>query len=369
MNCQPLLVAILAVILALFFRTWWQIGPRVDWSPRPVEPILEQCPTDKAPLLVFGATSMLGKYIIEAFHEDSGLCIINFGRSKCELCNINVKGDLRDTRHVDRVIAHFKPTSILTSVKPPLLGIHYRTFIELNLFAMVELIKLAKKHRVHNFIYVSSIAASGHYHHHDTASEDDEAPYYTDYEAPYDVSKRFAEDFLLQQHEEGVFNAISIRTSGIFGGDGDPYDYIRQPIIAGVETPPIDSNYAGNIADALYVVHKTLLEKPHLGGQFYYYTGDPMSEIDKSRMVATETGKPLVMIPMWVVDFCREWGHWMRWDPHTYNLIDLFRMGNVQQTFNQTKFHKAFPTFKQKYTNKQALRSIYGEHDMQNSEG
>uniref|UniRef100_A0A7S3LI18 NAD-dependent epimerase/dehydratase domain-containing protein n=1 Tax=Aplanochytrium stocchinoi TaxID=215587 RepID=A0A7S3LI18_9STRA len=210
---------ILPVILALALYEWMHIKPRVDWLPSN-NTNFPPCPEGKTPFLVFGGTSMLGKYIVDSFKTETKLCLINYGRSKCKRCDLNIKGDLRDSRHVERMVKAYKPETILTSVKPPLLGIHYKTFIELNMLSMIELIKIAKKQGVSNFIYVSSIAASGHYHWHHGATEEDEQPLYTEYEAPYDISKRVAEDFLLAEHEQAKFNVISIRTGGIIGGEG-----------------------------------------------------------------------------------------------------------------------------------------------------
>ena len=45
---------------------------------------------------------MLGRYIIDTWREDESVCLINFGRSKCPRCHVNVKGDLRDADHVER---------------------------------------------------------------------------------------------------------------------------------------------------------------------------------------------------------------------------------------------------------------------------
>lgn len=163
---------------------------------------------------------MLGKYIVESFQELDEVCIINYGRSECKLCDINIKGDLRDSRHVARMVLSYKPETILTAVKPPLLGIHYKTYLELNLFSMMELTRIAKSSGVQNFIYVSSIAAAGHYHWHHNSDGNEKQPLYTDYEAAYDVSKRVAEDYLLSMHEKDRFNTISIRIGGVLGGKG-----------------------------------------------------------------------------------------------------------------------------------------------------
>lgn len=363
---------VLPVFIALMAREWMHVRPRVDWSPKTVDnyvsknPVeiepLPDCPKGKRPLLIFGATSMLGKYIVDPFMEDKSLCIISYARSKCEKCHISVRGDLRDVRYVEHVLEHFKPDTVMTSVKPPLLGIHYKVYVELNMLSMIELIKLAKSTGVKYFVYVSSIAASGHYHPHHYATEQHDTPYYTDYEAPYDVSKRVAEDYLLALHETDKFNVISIRTGGIVGGEGDPYDYMRWPITGGLEPSPprVDSNYAGNIADALKVVSEDIRKNHSLGGQFYYYTGEPMSETEKCKIAAEAAGNIFISAPLWLADYI-EYLHHLRWDPLQYSYIDLIRMGLVEQTFDQTKFHTAFPRFKSKYTMKQALLKIYGK--------
>lgn len=304
---------------------------------------------------------MLGKYIMQSFAEDTSLCTVAVGRSKCKTCTHSIKGDLRDMARIEKIIDHFQPETIMTAVKPPLLAMHYRTYIELNLLAMIELGRLAKGHGVRDFIYVSSIAASGHYHTHTMAKESDPQPKYTEYQAPYDISKRVSEDALLAMHEEGVFNVVSIRTSGIIGGKGDPYDYMRWPVLMQVvpDPPTIDCDYAGNIADMLYVVFTSLRANPALGGEFYYYTGEHLPESVKTTQVAEMTGKRVVHVPRWICDVFVDWWHWARWDPHTYSSLDLIRMGFVGQTFDQSKFYAAFD-FKPKYTMAQALEQLYG---------
>lgn len=356
--------AALVVLVACIAFQWTQQPPRVDWSPTSVTTLSEQCPPHTTPVLVFGATSMLGKYIMERFREERNLCLISFARSSCSVCNINIKGNMKDVRFVDRVLEHYKPKTVLTSVKPPLMGVHYRTYIELNMLAMMELAKLSKKHNVENFIYVSSIAAAGHYHEHSLATESDEQPYYTEYEAPYDVSKRVAEDFILGLHETDVFNTISIRTSGIMGGAGDPYDeFHTAPILFSFEppAPPVDCNHAANIADALYIVYDTMLQRPEVGGQFYYYTGYHCDEAAKAQLLSERTGKYHFKIPhKWVMDWL-PWLFWAKWDPHQYTYVDMVRMGaTIQQTFDQSKFHAAFPAFKAKYSLEQAMDLYVG---------
>uniref|UniRef100_A0A7S2W9C5 NAD-dependent epimerase/dehydratase domain-containing protein n=1 Tax=Mucochytrium quahogii TaxID=96639 RepID=A0A7S2W9C5_9STRA len=350
---------LLVPVVAVVFYMWMHVAPKIDWEQAPVQ-TYPKCAKGKTQLLVFGGTSMLGKYIMESFRGDDNLCLINYGRSKCKLCDINVKGDLRDTRHVIRVLEAFDIETVLTSVKPPLLGIHYRVYVELNMLSMIELVKAAKSHGVKNFIYVSSIAASSHYLPHDMSTEDEVKPYLTDYEAPYDVSKRLAEDFLLDAHEPGVFNAISIRTSGIIGGDGDPYDLYRFPVILSFNCPQvIDTNFAGNIGDALYVVYKTYKSKPELGGQFYYLTGEHVEEKDLAAWTAEASGKPLLVLPYIILPTIVEWWSWFRFEHNIYSTLDLIRMALVPQTFDNSKFLKAFPDYKPKYTMKEAMFRLY----------
>lgn len=353
---------LLPAIAAVLYE-WLHIEPRVNWKPANLKTIAyEKCPTStKETTIIFGGTSMLGRYIVDTYKKDKNICLINFGRSKCKKCDVNVKGDLRDTRHVYHLFENFKPTTVLASVKPPLLGIHYKVYIELNLMAMLELVKAAKVSGVKHFIYVSSIAAGSHYLPHHNSPESEEKPFYTDYEAPYDVSKRVAEDRILELHEEGKFNTIAIRTSGIIGGEGDPYDYFRLPFIISFNTPHIiDSNYAANIGDALYVVDRTLKKNPKLGGEMYYYTGEHNSENTVATYVSEAAKKPIVELPYELMQLAIEWWTWARWDPNVYNTLDLMRMAVVPQTFDQSKFHKSFPDFKPKYTMKQAMQNLYG---------
>ncbi|GBG33628.1 3 beta-hydroxysteroid dehydrogenase/Delta 5--_4-isomerase [Hondaea fermentalgiana] len=353
---------VLAVLVAIVGYQWTQIRPKVDWTPAPVQEF-EACPADtESTTIMFGATSMLGKYIVESFRRDARICVVNFGRSKCKNCHINVKGDLRDTRHVHRALDAYAPDTVLTSVKPPLEGMHYKVYIELNLLSMLELIKAAKSKGVQQFIYVSSIAAASHFIAHNDTSEADPQPYYTDYEAPYDVSKRVAEDALLAAHEEGVFSTVSVRTSGIIGGPSDPYNfyYASFPFVPSFDTPAVvDINYAGNIGDALYVVHETLRKTPNVGGKFYYYTGEHMSEQRQAEITAAARGVPVLTLPYWLLEGIIDVGQFLRFEHNIYNIVDMFRMAVIPQQFDNSAFFEAFPDFKPRYTMEEAIQRVY----------
>jgi len=358
---------VLLVLLAYSMYQWTMVQPKVNWSPVHEPESWEKCPSEtKTEAVFFGATSMLGKYIVETYRRDPTICIINFGRSKCKECHINIKGDLRDTRHVRRVLKQYNVDTVLTSVKPPLTDTHYKVYIELNLLSMVELIRAAKDHGVKYFIYVGSIAAASHFIPHKMAKESDPQPYLTDYEAPYDTSKRLAEDFLLSAHEPGVFNTISIRTSGIVGGPGDPYDFYLSgfPFVPTFNLPSvIDANYAGNIADALYVVDRAIHKDPTKTGQFYYYTGEHTPERFWAEVVSQERGVPVLELPTWLVHTFIKVATYLRFEHDIYNIVDLVRMAAIEQTFDQTKFHNTFPEFKPKYAFEQALRRIFKRND------
>ncbi len=350
---------VLVVVAAVAFHQWLQVPPKITWSPAPAQKFAACPAATKEQMLVFGATSMLGKYIMETYARDPSICLIAYGRSPCKKCHVNVKGDLRDTRHVWRVLDAFKVDTVLTSVKPPLMGVHYREYVELNLLSMIELIKAAKAKGVRNFIYVSSIAASSHYIAHNMSKESETQPLYTDYEAPYDVSKRVAEDFLLSQHEKGKFDVVSIRTSGIYGGEGDPYDYFRWPVIISFGCPVIDANFAANIGDALYVVDRKLKQDPSVGGRFYYYTGEHNSEVQMAEWAREATGKYVLKMPYWIVPIIIEWWTWLRLDPNIYTYLDMMRMSVVPQTFDQTDFFRTFK-FQPKYNMRDAMHIMYG---------
>ncbi|CAK8990188.1 NADPH-dependent 3-keto-steroid reductase Hsd3b4 (3 beta-hydroxysteroid dehydrogenase type 4) (3 beta-hydroxysteroid dehydrogenase type IV) (3 beta-HSD IV) (Dihydrotestosterone 3-ketoreductase) [Durusdinium trenchii] len=359
---------VLVLLAAVAFRDWLHVKPKIDWVRAPVQSY-DKCPSStKSKTLMFGATSMLGKYIVESYIKDPSICVINYGRSKCAKCHVNVKGDLRDTRHVHRVLDNFKPDTVLTSVKPPLLGIHYKTFVELNLLSMVELIRAAKAKGVRYFVYVSSIAAAGHYEVHHGSTEADTKPFLTDFEAPYDVSKRMAEDYLLDAHEPGKFEVISVRTSGIIGGPDDPYDWYLSmfPFVPSFHTPAVvDSNFAGNIGDALYHVQQEMIKRPEVTGQIYYYTGERIPENTMAKWVAKHRGVPLLEIPFVVLEKVLELWHWARFDPNTYSILDLGRMGIIEQTFDNSKFRKTFPAFKERFTMEQAFARLFSStgHD------
>eukprot|EP00514_Thraustochytrium_sp_LLF1b_P009809 CAMPEP_0184558882 /NCGR_PEP_ID=MMETSP0199_2-20130426/46143_1 /TAXON_ID=1112570 /ORGANISM="Thraustochytrium sp., Strain LLF1b" /LENGTH=392 /DNA_ID=CAMNT_0026956155 /DNA_START=166 /DNA_END=1341 /DNA_ORIENTATION=- len=353
---------VLLTLIAFVVYKWTCVKPKITWKPSNATKF-ESCPEGtKETMLFFGATSMLGRYVVDSFLTSQDLCIVNFGRSHCPLCHVNVKGDLRDVGLVQRVFDEFDVHTVLTAVRPPLLGVHYRDYIELNLLSMIELSQAAKKAGVRHFIYVSSIACASHYIPHHNATEADPQPFLTHYEAPYDVSKRLAEDFIIDLHEPGVFDVVSIRTGGIYGGSGDPYEHYQYlPFILSFDVPAVvDANYAGNIGDALVAVREKLKQDPSVGGQFYYYTGDHIPEGVVARFASDATDRPLVTIPYFLLEIVIDVWSYLRFDHNTYSYLDLLKMAVIPQTFDQTKFHSTFTNFKQKYTLEQALHLIYG---------
>ena len=351
----------LTTFMMIYLYTLIDKEPRVNWTNHimPYNALNNSCQEERS-IVIFGATSMLGEYIIDTFkqHDLSG-CYINIGRSKCSKCDMNISADIRDIKYIDFVLEQIRPSTIIASVKPPLTSIHYRRYIEINLLSLLEIAKTAKRIGVKQFIYVSSIAASNHYIEHHNTNEKEHQLAYTQYEAPYDISKRVFEDFILSANDEN-FNTISIRTSGIFGGDRDPFMFLRYPIIIKSLTPVIDINYAGNIAEALYQVTEELKVNPSVGGQFYYYTGKaiPLSEI--AEHVAKIRNLPLVVVTHQFIErVLNIWSYFII-DHHQYSEYDIYRMGTFEQTFDQTKFYTTFTKFTEPYEIFQSLNIIYG---------
>ena len=204
---------------------------------------------------------------------------------------MSIIGDLRDVAHVERMLKKYRPQMVLTSFKPALTGVHYRAYIEVNVAAVMDFTRLCKENGVKYFLHMSSIAASSHYIAHRNSTENEPQPYYTQYEAPYDISKRLGEDFVLRSHEEGKFNTIALRVSGIIGGAGDPFFHHRFPFMVTFNSPiVIDYGYAGNIALALVEMSRGFKKDPSLGGQFYYYTGEPVPENVTAAAIAKVSG-------------------------------------------------------------------------------
>eukprot|EP00924_Labyrinthula_sp_SR-Ha-C_P004725 maker-scaffold_1-snap-gene-9.17-mRNA-1 protein AED:0.24 eAED:0.24 QI:0/0/0/0.5/1/1/2/0/351 len=334
----------------------------IDWMPSSLNNF-DPCPENKETVLIFGATSMLGKYVVENFNSHTkDICLISYSRSVCKECTLTVRGDFRDARLIQKVLDFYKPKTLITSVKPPLLNTHYKIYIEVNLLSMIQLINAYKEFSIEQneavrFIYVSSIAAAGHYFEHSNAKESDPKPFYTDYEAPYDVSKRFAEDYLLNAATEN-FQVLSLRIGGVIGGKGDPYDYMRWPILFKIDPAPapIDSNYAGNIAEALWVIYNSGTRG---FGRFYYYTGEPLTETEKINIVQEVTGKPIVSFGYDFVSMVVDLWFRFKWDPNSYTDVDLYRMGLVAQSFDQTLFFNTFPEFKPIMSLAKSVRLIY----------
>ena len=131
------------VIVAIVAFLWVSRAPKFDWEPAPVLKEYPKCPSGtSSKLLLFGGTSMLGRYIVDTWLENEPkVCIINYSRKTCPKCHVSIYGDMRDVNNMDRVLEHYKPETVLTSTKPPLEGAHYRDFIEINVAAIKELIK------------------------------------------------------------------------------------------------------------------------------------------------------------------------------------------------------------------------------------
>lgn len=136
---------------------------------------------------------------------------------------------------------------------------------------------------------------------------------------------------------------------------------MRYPILFGFEPEPplIDSNYAGNIADALVVVYKTMKVNQSVTGRFYYYTGEPTSETEKIKVIAEKQNKLLVILPLWLLQTVKDVWHYVRWDPDVYTQVDLIRMALIEQTFDQTLFLETFQ-FNPKYSMNSTLQLLYG---------
>ena len=156
-----------------------------------------------------------------------------------------------------------------------------------------------------------------------------------------------------------AFVTVSIRVSGIIGGEGDPYDVYRLPFIPSFSCPHvIDSNYAGNIAEALHVVDETLKTNPNAGGQFYYYTGEHLSESEVADLIGEARGKTVIRFPFAILETLIKVWSWARYDHSVYSNLDLMKMAVIEQTFDQTKFFSTFP-YKPTYTMREAIMKLY----------
>ena len=364
------------VFLAYYGLIWMNRPPKFDWTPQQPIQNYPVCPKHTSEIhVVFGGSSLLGKYIAKTWkREYPNVCLINYARTSCPGCDLNILGDVRDTQHINRMFRHYNSegnpkqtiTSVLFSIKPSLTGTDWRTFMEVNFSALAEVTKIAKQTGVKHLLYVSSIAAASHFKSNHLVTESDPQPLYTDYQAPYDLSKRLAEDFILHQNDEESFRTVALRVSGILGGVGDPFFHHRMfPFLFTFNSPIIvDYGYAGNIADALAEMLRVVArgKKSAVSGQFYYFTGEHIPESKATEKMNELTGKPLLTIPYDLLNLFLDFWQWFRWDHNTYTLIDLMRCANVEQTFDNSKFHATFPDFKVKYTVLEALEHIYGSN-------
>lgn len=365
----------LGIIITLLTVFWLQRPPKFDWTPNNRLKGFDKCPenTDEIHFL-FGGTSLLGRYIVDTWKRDHpNVCLVNYNRRKCEKCDISIQGDIRDTRFINRALEFYSSsfvsqhlTTVILSVKPDLEFTNYKTFIEVNVNSIIEITKKAKQLGIPNFIYTSSIACSNHYTRCFLCSEETEQPLLTDYEVPYDLSKRLAEDFILAQNSDN-FKTVALRVSGILGGPGDPFFHHRAfPFILTFQNPVIiDYNYAANIADALSEIFNVLSSErgPEVAGKFYYYTGEDIPEHEVAKKLNQVTGKPLLDLPYSLSTQLIRFWQWFRWNHDYYTALDLMRMADIQQTFLQTTFHETFPNFKPKYTVLQSIDEMYGSKE------
>ncbi len=127
----------------------------------------------------------------------------------------------------------------------------------------------------------------------------------------------------------------------------------------------IDCNYAGNIADAVYHVHQRLHQQGSredlecVGGQMYYYTGEHHTNAAMNEYMRAATGKPTLALPLALVQQLVIWWSWARLDPNKYSFLDMLLMGRVEQTFDNSKFFRAFPGFQERVSMAQAVQLLF----------
>jgi len=272
-------------------------------------------------VMVVGGAGCLGRVIVRRWMAqvaaskgtaDAHPRVVSVDRRPNSAADDNILVDLCNADEVERLVfGSYAVQTMLVAVKPPLVGPAYQEFIEVNLSAICELARLAEKHRVRHFVYVSSIAAANHWVHHVNAKESDAAsnPRLTELRSPYDVSKQIAERFILMQHTDEGMRTVSIRLGGLYGEDDDPYWARRLPFGISFDLewdpkiPVIDSNYVENVAEAMLRVVSCLSSNASVGGKFYFYThGDRRaSQAEISLLLAQKAGKLHIALPFWAM--------------------------------------------------------------------
>jgi len=315
--------------------------------------------------------------------------VVSVDKRPNPMAEVNILVDLMDTDAVEQqLFGRFTVQAMIVAVKPPLVGPAYQNFMELNVAAVCELMQLAERHKVGQFVYAGSIACANHWVPHINSKENDSEanPSLTELQSPYDLSKAVAERFILKHHSENGTRTVSLRLGGLYGIDDDEYWHRRLPlrlscdVTIDLAAPQIASNYVENAAEAMLRAVDGLASDASVGGRFYFYThGDCfVSQQEISKRIAQQSGRLHLILPwslFWVVvntwhklsvlpqvllpsnPFQQPAGRATTPKPY-FTSGSCMSMGSINQTFDNALFQSTFG-YSHIHTLEEALEEIH----------
>ena len=309
-------------------------------------------------LLIIGGSSGLGQYLLISFRKSYEL-IINFSKSKeATDYNYNYHGDINNINNLEKIFEKHVIECVILAIKPNLLGTTLKTFIEVNYNGVKNVLELTEKYTVKRLIYISSIACANHYNHNIMCSEKEDQPLLSDYESPYDLTKRMGEDLILN-YNSSKLKTISLRIGGLISNTNDTYtEHLQNIVMFGFSNHVhIDTNYSGNVSDALLSIDNKLKEDipNNISGKFYYYTGEHVSPTDIVRYLAKKQSKICIILPKFILQIFQK----QKKNINRYDYIHLISCASYEQTFDNTLFYKTFK-FNENYKLFQGIDIIYG---------
>jgi len=177
-------------------------------------------------VLVTGGAGFIGSHIVDGYLKENWQVVVvdNLSRGKKE--NINKKAkfyrmDINDEKltkifakeKLDLVNHHAAQIDVRISVKKPLLD------AKINILGTLNLLENCLKHKVNNFIFISSGGA--------IYGEPENMPvdeYYPKNPlSPYAVAKHTIEHYLYYYRETFALNYLALRYANVYGPRQDPY--------------------------------------------------------------------------------------------------------------------------------------------------
>lgn len=331
---------------------------------------------------VVGGAGLVGRYLIRRWADKLEEEASRTRQLKPRLLSVDLRAnseadasvlaDLREPALLEQnLFAKYAVREMIVAVKPPLVGPSYQFFMELNVAGVCDLAKLAEKHQVGTFVYVSSFACTDHWTSKLNCTETDPQanPPLSQLKSPYDLSKRVAEEFILRIHSSTGMRTMSIRIGGVYGDDADQYWNRRMPFNLSLEVsnvpgaPLMDSNYVENVTEGLLRATSRLSSDASVGGRFYFYTiGDRhATQQELGVLMAAKAGRFHIQVPPWLGPFLFQFltvlssislqgpswpfgqpaGRAVEPKPY-FTMCSMTRMGFESLTFDNTLFRKTF---------------------------